>query len=144
MGYGKDSNVLLTFSSNKRHIHISLISLLFIVVLLFCTIKTEDMVSTGRDSANRANLLFDSIGLNEISASIVVKLDEIRELSLKRADSCCIRKSFGGIFSADIYTLTVSVLIIFFIGSAFYLCGAIKCKQSFIISYIHNLDGMKP
>ena len=135
---------MLNIFCRKRYIIIPLISLLLIVALFACTQKSDGMVMQSRNNANHDNCLLSANRLSEISSYIAVKMDNLKELSLKRADSGRIRTTYSKGFFLGLYSLIILLLIDFLICLLFNLYRVIRSNRLIIISYIHNLDGMKP
>lgn len=135
---------MLTVLHDKRQINIPLISLLIIVVLFLGILKSDEMVPICGNCAKQGTYLCRTNNLSEISSTIAIKMDDLKELSQKQTDSGRAGTVICRGFFTGVASLIILMLFRFFGGLLFYSFRAIRCNRLFTISYIHNLDGMKP
>lgn len=121
-----------------------IISLLIVAVLLLCTFKSDEMIQNNKNVDNCVNYIFYYNCSSKILSSVAIKIDNMKDLSLKKTDSGRVRPNCRrGIFEG-FNSLINPVLLSFVCVLLFYLCRALRCDRLFIISYIHSLDGTKP
>lgn len=132
---------MLSLLYRKKHICILLISILIIAALLISTQKSDKFDILGRNSVNHDRCMLCANNLSEISSYIVIKMND---LSLKRAESSRVKTSYDRGCLLGFCLGITPIQLCLFISLLFYLCRAIRSNRLIIISYIHNLDGMKP
>lgn len=127
---------------NKRNI--KLISLLFIVAMLVCTFNSNELFLNGENSITHDNGVIFNNNFSEISLSVSAKADNFKELSLKKASAEHLKKASGRSTFSGLYALLLPIIFGFSCALFFFLYRAVRCNRLIIISYIHDLDGMKP